>query len=55
MGRSVEIIRSASSGGGGNSRDDGALLADDSCGSGQSGTGRNATNAIFALRPFILM
>lgn len=59
-------MRSASSGGGGNSW---TVPAEDtttpavvvvvvvivSWGSGQSGTGRNATNAIFAFRPFMLM
>ena len=63
MGKSVEIIRSASSGGGGNSwvtvgrrtLEDPPEPADSWSGSGQSGTGRNATNAILAFRPFILM
>lgn len=53
IGRRVEMIRSASSGGGGNSCVEETPAK--SCGSGQSGTGRNATNAIFAFRPFMLM
>ena len=52
IGNKVEMIRSASSGGGGNSCVD---ISARSCGSGQSGTGRSATRAIFAFRPFILM
>lgn len=52
IGRRVEMMRSASSGGGGNSC---VETPAGSCGSGQSGTGRNATRAIFAFRPFMLM